>query len=222
MICNAHTHINSILRENFAVINGTQISDWQSVADICNKNSYLFPAFGLHPWFITDDIIIHMDNFLTALSNFLQLPHASLGEVGLDKNIALKIETQKQVLIKQLELADRFNLTTSIHCFGAFDRLLPILKKFNLKYVLHGYSGSPKITKELLNLDCYFSFGYIPQNRMEKIKIIMDNIPKDRILVETDGKENLNIENVAQTIIELKPRLNVEQLNDNFHKCFDF
>lgn len=220
MFCNSHTHLNSLWQNEIAIINSVEPSEWDEVANICNKNPNLYPAFGMHPWYIDTQNIIHMDNFLLSLSKFLQLPQASLGEVGLDKNSKTDLETQIKFLIPQLELAAKFKVTANVHCFGAFDKLLPIIKKIPNTYLLHGYSGNVEITKQLLNLDCYFSFGYIQANRISKIKNILKIIPDNRILAETDGNKNVSIQNVSQNLIDLKPDLTQLKLNKNFYNCF--
>ncbi|MDP3729594.1 MAG: TatD family hydrolase [bacterium] len=121
----------------------------------------------------------------------------AIGECGLDyyrimnNELGIK-ESQKNVFLQQIQLAQELQKPLMIHCRpqkgtdDAYENLLDILK--NTKHatpIIHFYVGSPAITKKLVDAGCAFTFGGVitfSRDYDESINII----PIDRLLVETD------------------------------------
>ena len=149
-----------------------------------------------------------MDNLLCTV------PNVTVGEIGLDRAAKASIDIQTDMFEMQLQLAKQHNCAVSIHCFKAFDILIPIIRRYPLTYILHGYSGSADVTRQLLNLDCYFSFGIIQNNRLNKLSTIVPLIPMERLLVESDGKAEADLEATAKLL-----EIEAAQLCQNFKKA---
>ena len=84
----------------------------------------MIPEFGIHPWYITSDIVQTFDNnFSHSLVDYI-LCHqrSSIGEIGLDmirakrKYENVSLEDQQVILRKQLELGIEHDLTCGIFC----------------------------------------------------------------------------------------------------------
>jgi TatD DNase family protein len=114
-----------------------------------------------------------------------------VGEIGLDmtydeRGIA-PYERQKQVFEAMLQLAESGSKPVSIHSRKALDDILEILPSFKLKSVLlHWFAGSKKQLARAADMGLYVSFGPALVYCDDKT-VLLQNAPRDRILVETDG-----------------------------------
>lgn len=116
----------------------------------------------------------------------------AIGEIGLDYYYDLSPrETQKEVFVRQLDLAHSLKKPVVIHLRDAYGDMLPLLKanKDKLEYgiLLHCYSGSLELLKEFSKLGAYFAYGgaITFKNATEKPSIVRAT-PMDRLLLETD------------------------------------
>lgn len=151
----------------------------------------------------------------------------AIGEIGLDYywNKENK-ELQKQVFIKQIEIANELNLPIVIHTREAVMDTIQILKenKVNQKGIFHCCPLNIELIKEALKLDFYISFsGNITFKNSKNATICVQEVPLNKILIETDspymtpepfrGQRNTpsNVKYVAQKIAEIK-EMPVEQI----------
>lgn len=114
-----------------------------------------------------------------------------VGEIGLDYHWEPfdKIK-QSDLLILQLDLADKLNLPVSLHSRDATADMINVLKSYSPKSrgVMHCYSGSKETAKILLDLGYYISFaGTLTFKNAVNLKEVASYIPTDRILTETDS-----------------------------------
>ena len=146
----------------------------------------------------------------------------AIGEIGLDyywEKDSEKRELQKRIFIRQLDLARQLHLPVCIHDRDAHGDTLAILKKEGrgIRGVLHCYSGSWEMARELLKMDWYFGIdGPLTFKNAAKLPEIVQRLPQERILVETDcpymapvpmrGKRNepAFVRYVAQRAAELR------------------
>ena len=142
-----------------------------------------------------------------------------LGEIGLDYywDDSFK-EIQKELFIKQIELANRYKVPISIHMREATNDCLSILKQYaKTKIIFHCFSGSLETMKECLKMNSLISFaGVITFKNAKHAPECVKACPIDRILSETDspyltpvpyrGKRNqpAYVEFVEKKIAELK------------------
>ena len=124
----------------------------------------------------------------------------AIGEVGLDyywrpkttKKKELFKKGQKDLLLKQLELAKELNLPVIFHCRMAHKDLIQFLKENGEARppaaAAHGFVGSVEELKEYLNFGYYIGFNGIIFKKIEGIDFEenIKYIPLDRILIETD------------------------------------
>lgn len=147
-------------------------------------------SIGLHPWYVSNpppDWKTELEHLLTSH------PGCGIGEVGLDKSAksTAPIEDQIRTLEWQLDLAQEHDLPVSLHCTGAWDIIYHILRnRPGLRHMLHGYHGSPEMTRELTRLGTWFSIGLSAvSHRRRPIGPIFDAIPQERLLIETDAPD---------------------------------
>jgi len=170
------------------VVNGTSPADWPQVADLALKHpDLIIPSFGLHPWEKPTN------DWLDLLTYYLDsVPNACIGECGLDRAIKhYDIDQQTEVFTAQLALATERNLPISIHCTRAWGLLIDILESHLLPtrgFLLHSYAGSAELIPRLVKLGAYFSFsGSILKPSNRAIREIFQQVPTDRLLIETDA-----------------------------------
>lgn len=121
----------------------------------------------------------------------------AIGECGLDyyriKNEESGIkEKQKEVFIRQIELAQELKKPLIVHCRDAFYDLIEILDscfKIHASHangVIHFFSGSKEDARKLLDLDFFLGFGGVITFTSAYDDLI-HYVPIDRILIETDA-----------------------------------
>lgn len=121
----------------------------------------------------------------------------AIGEIGLDyywekrsPETTPPREEQKKLLRAQLELAREVKLPVIIHDREAHEDCLNIVREFaDLRGVYHCYSGSLEYAQEILALgDWHISFtGVITYGKAKKAKRIIEALPMERIMIETDS-----------------------------------
>ncbi len=162
-----------------------------------------------------------------------------LGEIGLDYywDDSFK-EIQKELFIKQIELANRYKVPISIHMREATNDCLSILKQYaKTKIIFHCFSGSLETMKECLKMNSLISFaGVITFKNAKHAPACVKACPIERILSETDspyltpvpyrGKRNqpAYVEFVEKKIAELKEsdlKSVCRQIEQNFLSLFE-
>ena len=117
----------------------------------------------------------------------------AVGEIGLDYYWKpFDKEKQKEVFIRQIELANESKLPICIHSRDATLDTLTILKdnksKLTNGVVFHCFSGSVETAREVLNLGCYISFaGPLTFKNSRYTVEVAKYVPEDMCLTETDS-----------------------------------
>ena len=97
-------------------------------------------------------------------------------------------QSQKDGFIKQILLAKEFSLPVIVHDREAHGDTLEILKEYKPKGVLHCFSGSTEMAKEILKLGMYIGVGGVVTFKNAKnLPEVIENTPLDKILLETDA-----------------------------------
>ncbi len=161
----------------------------------------------------------------------------AIGEIGLDyywrpKTTAKKElfkQKQKDLLLKQLELAKELNLPVIFHCRMAHQDLIEVLKSksqnpnFKIRGVVHCFTGNQQEAKEYMKMGFYLGFNGIifKFDLKEVIKIT----PLERIFVETDcpylspsqfkkeRNEPIAVKYIAEEIAKIK-NLNYKEITE--------
>ena len=97
---------------------------------------------------------------------------------------------QKELLIEQIELANRLDLPIIIHTRDSDNDLITNLKAHPVTNggIIHCFSSNYKTAKSLLDIGFYISFsGNITYKKSYDIQEAASKIPDDRILIETDA-----------------------------------
>jgi len=116
----------------------------------------------------------------------------AVGEIGLDYHYEdTDKKLQQKWFIRQLELADEVKKPVVIHSRDAAKDTMDILREMHaekLGGVMHCYSYSLEIAKELLNMNFHFGIGgVVTFKNAKKLKEVVEYIPLESILLETDS-----------------------------------
>jgi len=168
----------------------------KSVWVCCSKETYektlklkedypnIVMAFGYHP----EDA--NNDNDLDYLEEVLKEKKLiALGEIGLDYYwVSDNKEKQKELFIKQIELANKYNVPILIHSRDAAKDTYDILKKYaKTKVLMHCFSDSLEMMNEYLKLGYYIAFGGVVTFKNSKQpKENALKCPLDKMMLETD------------------------------------
>lgn len=192
--------------------------NFDAVLNICNKYDNVYCLLGIFPneaktW--TDKSADNIKNLAKNNSKVV-----GIGEIGLDYYWDTSyVELQKEIFIKQIELANELNLPIEVHDREAHKDTLDILKKYNKTsdVVLHCFSGSVEFSRECIKEGYYLALGgVVTFKNAKKMKDVAIDIPLDKLMLETDapyltptpyrGKTNYPkyIPLIAQEIAKLK------------------
>ena len=150
----------------------------------------VYAAVGIHPE-EAQPMTAATDDQLAAWA--AQEKVVAIGEIGLDyywEKDEEKRALQRAIFVRQLDLARQLKLPVCIHDREAHGDMMKILKAEGrgLRGVLHCYSGSWEMAAELLKGDWYFGIdGPLTYKNAAKLPEIVQRLPAERILVETDS-----------------------------------
>ncbi len=197
----------------------TNFDDMQSTLSLAEKYDFIYAALGLHPECVGNKLPQN-NSWLYDLAELLSVKNVvALGEIGLDyyweENAPRDI--QKFYFEKQLELSKELDIPVVIHDREAHADTFELIKKYHPRGVLHCFSGSLEMARQLVNLGMYIGLGGVvtfknARNSLEVAK----NIDENYLLLETDapymapepfrGKRNVSsyITKVAEKIAGLR------------------
>ena len=206
---NLHTHKFTNNPDIFELVNQYP---WEFDDSIPNY------SVGIHPWYI-DETRLATD--LKRIEEKLQLSEClAIGECGLDKRIEVPMALQIEVFEKQIALAEKYQKPLVLHLVAAFDELIEIKKrlKISVPIVIHGFSKSEQLAKQLIDNGFYLSFGkYLLRNK--EMEAVFKSIPNDKFFLETDTIEE-TLEEVYQKAALCKT-ISVEELQEMVEKNWE-
>ncbi|HEV2352496.1 MAG TPA: TatD family hydrolase [Terriglobia bacterium] len=205
---------------------------------IADDHDGIFAAAGIHP----HEAIQAQEKHYDQLREFARhQKFLAVGEIGLDYHYDHSPrEVQKNVLIRQLELAREVRLPIVIHCREAWADLAELIgahwKAAGLGGILHCFGGERTDAHKFLDWGFLVSFaGNLTFKKAENLREVAKEIPMDRLLTETDspylapvpirGKRNepANVVEVTRTLAGLY-NLAVEEMGEvtiqNFSRFF--
>ena len=211
--------IKSIYNEGVTrLINaGYSLESSKKALEIAEKYDFMNVIVGISP----NDIQELKKEDLEEIENLAKNKKVvAIGEIGLDYywNKENK-ELQREIFISQIQIANKLELPIVIHTREAIYDTLEILKtnNCNKKGIFHCCPLNIDLVREGLKLGYYISFaGPITFKNSKNANEIIEMVPLDRILIETDspylspeplrGKRNdsKNVKYMAQKIADVK------------------
>ena len=177
------------MRYLLAVSGGGGPDDLASAVPIAEGHDWIYATVGIHPHEAKKAEERHLEQLLVAA----RLPKViAVGELGLDYHYDHSPrETQKRVLIRQLEIAGELKLPIIIHCREAWEDLTAIIeshwKSTGLGGILHCFSGGTEDARKFIDWGFLISFaGPITFKKADGLRAIAAELPLDGLLTETD------------------------------------
>lgn len=173
-----------------AIGSGTGPGSLDCAVRLAKQYNHIDASIGIHPHEAKLATQVDFD-FLKSLASHSKV--IAWGEIGLDFYYGHSArDVQLDVFVQQLELAGQAELPVIIHSRDAEIQTLEALcrqsDKKELRGVMHCYSGSLEMARKCLELGFLISFsGMITFPKAQNIRDIAQQMPLDRLLIETDS-----------------------------------
>ena len=167
----------------------TTKESYKNILSIVKHDPMIYGTFGIHPH-ETNKNIVTKDQILDEISKEKKI--IGVGETGLDffYNNSDK-EAQIKSFHEHIEASIDLNMPLIIHSRNAENETFDILNEYanrNIKILMHCFTGSLNFAKKLMKLNAYFSAsGIITFNNSLDLQKTFEQIPTDKLLVETDS-----------------------------------
>ncbi len=191
----------------------TDYNNSLEMLELKHKYNNIYINLGVHPEVIDKEDV---DKVIELIKNTKDSITA-IGEIGLDYYWTKdNKEKQIEVFEKQLKLAEELNLPVVVHSREATLDTITSLKKYNVKGVIHCFSGSLETAREYIKMGYYIGVGGVITFKNANLKDVIKELPMERILLETDspylspepfrGQDNepMRIVEIAKFIANLK------------------
>lgn len=169
---------------------GSTIETTKKSVELANKYDFIYAAVGVHP----SEISELNEERLAWIKELTKLEKVvAIGEIGLDyywdKEPTVQ-ENQRYWFRRQMELARETDLPIVVHSRDAAFDTMQIMKEAHAEEipgVIHCYSYSPEMAKEFIKMGYYIGVGgVVTFKNAKKLKETVEQIPLERILLETD------------------------------------
>lgn len=171
---------------------GCDLASSEEEIALAARYDYIYAAAGIHPEHAlacSGHAAEVPENWESELEALLKRDKVvALGEIGLDYHYPEPPrDVQREVFIRQLEIAKRLEKPVIIHSRDACADTLDILREYKPCGVLHCFSGSAETAREVVKLGMYIGFtGVLTFKNSKKAKAACEAVPIDRLLLETD------------------------------------
>lgn len=195
---------------------------------INSKNVHV--ALGFHP-----ELICQYNKYIPEMWEYIEMEKI-IGEVGLDFSNHKSLDEKKQQISFFEELIFKCNVLgkkiLSVHSRKSENEVIKIIgSNFNGSVVMHWFTGSMNYLMDAIEADFYFSVN-LAMLKSEKGQKILQRLPKNRILLESDGpfvkyyKRKFRPSNMKEIVTKMSSIIKINEnelgtiLNDNFVSLF--
>lgn len=165
--------------------NGSDSLTNKEVLKLIDKYDSMYGALGIHPEEVNNYSSCDID-FIKSNLNHKKI--VAIGEIGLDYYYTKdNKEKQIELLRKQLKLAEEYDLPVIIHSREATEDTINILKEYNVKGVIHSFSGSLETAKIYIKMGYLLGVNGVVTFKNSKLKNVIKEIGLENIVLETDS-----------------------------------
>lgn len=170
---------------SLAVSCGCDIETTQFNFDLSQEYDFMYFAAGFHPECLEGASL----EDLKIIEKFAKNKKCvAIGEIGLDYHwMSSSKQVQQDFFEAQIDLAKKMDLPVIVHDREAHGDTLDILKNTKPKGVVHCFSGSKEMAREIIKLGMYIGLnGVVTFSNARKSLEVVKEIPLDRLVLETD------------------------------------
>ena len=233
MLFDSHAHLNdekfeSDRRQVIEAMQAAGVSFITNIGDdlpasrqslaLAKQYCFIYAAVGVHPHnveHLTEQDMVELAELAA------EEKAVAIGEIGLDYYYDNSPrDLQKKWFKRQIELALELDMPITVHNRDANGDCMEILKTYDIKKIggiMHCYSGSPEMAKEVVSLGMYISMaGPVTfKNNRRGVETVRE-IPLEHMLIETDcpylapepvrgtRNDSRNVRYVAEKIAQIK------------------
>ncbi len=170
------------------VINAaTDIASAEESLRLSRRYPYLRVAVGIHPEAVADAAPAQLE----AVRRLAGEPAVcAIGEIGLDYHWedGAPRAVQLDWCRRHIELALTLDLTVIFHSRDAHEDTLALMREYRPRGVLHCYSGSVEMLREVMDLGLYIGLGgAVTFANARRPVAVAAEVPLERLLLETDA-----------------------------------
>lgn len=224
---------------NLMIVSGINDKTNKEVLKLAEKYPNIYITLGIHP----SEVDNYNDSDLEYIEKNLENPKVvGIGEIGLDYYwVSNNKSQQKELFIKQIKIAKKYNKPVIIHSRDSIDDIYEILKneyeEKHFKIIMHCFSENTEWALKFINIGSVLGIGgALTFSKSSELRELVKNIDLKHIILETDspymtpvpyrGKRNepKNVFLVAEKIAEIKEKSLDEVINvttNNVRRQFD-
>lgn len=166
---------------------GADLQGCRDAVALAAAYPYIYAGVGIHPECVNDT----PDEALNEVETLLDAPKVvAVGEIGLDYHFEDNAprEVQREWFAKQLALANRRGFPVIVHDRDAHGDTMELLCKYRPKGVVHCFSGSVEMMREVVRLGMYIGLGGAVTFKNARVPVeVAAAVPLDHLLLETDA-----------------------------------
>ena len=196
--------------------------------ELSEKYDFVYAALGVHAHEAEEATEEDFERIKALYSNKKVV---AVGEIGLDYHYDFSPrERQIEVFERQIILAKELDLPIIVHDRESHEDTMNLLKKYRPKGVVHCFSGSKEMAKEIVKLQMYIGMGGAVTFKNARRPVeVMEYLPAEYLLLETDAPymtpvpfrgqrcDSSHIANTAEKIAEIKS-MDAQELIDICNK----
>jgi len=183
--------------------------------DLNTEIKFPFSA-AIHPWHSDGLEPKKVSDMLEKLTKQKKL--LAIGETGLDKACSSDYKQQMKVFELQLDFAEACHKPVIIHAVKSWNDLTTIIKRAKTPCILHGYAEGITLTRQFIEMGCFFSPGKSLFKLTPRILEAIQLIPLTSFFLETDESQ-IPIEEIYLQFSKIR-NLSLETLKIQIQKNF--
>lgn len=146
----------------------------------------IYATIGYHPEevsSVSDDDLLELEKIIKSHSKII-----GIGEIGLDYYYR-KDNRKEQISLfeKQLRLAEKLNLPVVIHSRDAVEDTIRCLEKYNVKGIIHCFSGSLETANIYIKMGFKLGIGGVVTFKNSKLGEVLKGLSIYNLVLETDS-----------------------------------
>ncbi len=144
----------------------------------------MYAAVGIHPECADENSLGELEEIRRMAAHRKVV---AIGEIGLDYYYDIPKKLQQELFVRQLELACELSLPVTIHDREAHGDTMTFLRQYRPQGILHCFSGSVEMAREVVGLGMYIGIGGVVTFRNARKSVeVVEALPLERLVLETD------------------------------------